>query len=248
MRNLENNIEIVRLDHVSKVFGTDGSATAAVQDVSLSLFTGELVLLLGPSGSGKTTLLTLTAGLSRPTEGNILLFGSDIEQYTDDELQSLRARRLGFIFQNFLLIESLSVVENIILVLRFAGTDKTTARSTAFGLLKRFGIDHLAKRFPERLSQGEKQRVAIARAVANGADLIIADEPTASLESCQGLVIIELLRTLARDNKRCVVVASHDLRLVDYADRVVRLRDGAIEVGEPETSIVAVDKKTRTIL
>lgn len=229
MKETENKGEIVRLVNVSKMFGTNSHLTTAVRGVSLSLSAGELVLLLGPSGSGKTTLLTLMAGLIKPSEGSVLLFGDDVEEYSEDELQNLRARRLGFIFQNFLLIESLRVLENITLVLRFSGTNKAKALVAASKLLREFGIDHLADRFPAKLSQGEKQRVAIARAIANGADLIIADEPTASLESSQGLGIIELLRGLAKEQKRCVVVASHDLRLAQFADRVVLLRDGAVE-------------------
>lgn len=223
-----NKGEIIELIDVSKVFGTNSQMTTAVRDVSLSLSAGELVLLLGPSGSGKTTLLTLLAGLIKPTEGSVRIFGEDVERYSEQELQRLRARRLGFIFQNFLLLESLSVLENIMLVMQFAGTRRSSCRSAAFNLLRQFGIDRLATRIPSELSQGEKQRVAIARAIANGAELIIADEPTASLESSQGLEIIELLRRLAKEERRCVVVASHDLRLVQFADRVVRLRDGEI--------------------
>jgi putative ABC transport system ATP-binding protein len=229
MNEVTNEREAVRLANVSKVFGTNSHLTTAVRDVTLSAFAGELVLLLGPSGSGKTTLLTLMAGLIEPTEGRVLLFGSDVQRYSEDELQELRARRLGFIFQNFLLVDSLSVLENISLVLQFAGKGKAAARSAARGLLRQFALERFANAFPLRLSQGERQRVAIARAIANGANLITADEPTASLESGQGLVIIELLRSLAHEGNRGVIVASHDLRLVKFADRVVRLRDGAIE-------------------
>jgi putative ABC transport system ATP-binding protein len=228
MNRPENGSEIVRLENVSKVFGVNGQGTTAVQGVTLSLSAGELVLLLGPSGSGKTTLLTLMAGLIEPSEGSVSLFGDDVGEYSEEELQRLRARRLGFIFQNFLLIESLSVLENITLVLRFAGKEAGEARLAARNLLRQFDIDRLADRYPAKLSQGEKQRVAIARAIANGAELIIADEPSASLESSQGLEIIMLLRRLAKEGNRCVVVASHDLRLIGYADRVVRLRDGMI--------------------
>jgi len=229
MNQPENRSEIVRLENVSKVFGVNGHGTTAVQAVTLSLSAGELVLLLGPSGSGKTTLLTLMAGLIEPSEGSVSLFGDDVGEYSEEELQRLRARRLGFIFQNFLLIESLSVLENITLVLRFAGKDGAEVRLAARNLLREFNIDRFADRFPAKLSQGEKQRVAIARAMANGGELIIADEPTASLESKRALEIIRLLQSLAKDQNKCVVVASHDLRLVEFADRVFRMRDGAID-------------------
>jgi putative ABC transport system ATP-binding protein len=228
MNRVDDEREIVRLVNVSKVFGTNGRLTTAVRRVSLSVFAGELVLLLGPSGSGKTTLLTLMAGLIKPSEGSVFLFDSDVQGHSEDELQELRAGRLGFIFQNFLLIDSLTVLENITLVLRFAGRSGTEARSAARHLLRQFEIDDLADRPPVTLSQGEKQRVAIARAIANEAQLIIADEPTASLESGQGLEIIELLRSLAHEGHRCVIVASHDLRLARFADRVIRMIDGVL--------------------
>lgn len=223
------NEALIVLQNVSKRFGDNGNGTTAISDVSLSCSAGELVLLLGPSGSGKTTLLTLMAGLIGPSKGRVLLFGREVQSYSAGELQHIRAHRLGFIFQNFLLIESLSVLENIVLVLRFAGITGSQATGEARRLLRQFSIEHLSDKSPLRLSQGEKQRVAIVRAIANGGQLIIADEPTASLESSQGLQVIELLRNLARSGNRCVVVASHDQRLVEYADCVVRLRDGSIE-------------------
>jgi putative ABC transport system ATP-binding protein len=218
----------VHLSAVTKSFGTNSHCTYAVRAISFEACSGELILLLGPSGSGKTTLLTLMAGLIRPSAGTVSLFGNDIVAYSDDELQRLRARRVGFVFQNFLLIESLTVEENIALVLRFGGKDAAVARQEAARLLESIGITHLAKMFPHRLSQGEKQRVAVARAIANGGELIIADEPTASLESKQGLEIIRLLQTLAKEQGKCVVVATHDLRLVDYADKTLHLRDGEV--------------------
>jgi putative ABC transport system ATP-binding protein len=228
MNTFESQKNVIDLQNVSKCFGTDGGAVAAVTNISLFCHTGELILLLGPSGSGKTTLLTLMAGLIRPTQGNILLFGNEVQSYSDEKLQDLRARRLGFIFQNFLLIDSLTVMENVALVLRFGGTTGTRAIDEARRLLRQFGVEQLAGKFPSTLSQGEKQRVAIARAIANGGEVIIADEPTASLESKQGLEIIRLLRSLAKVYKKCVVVATHDLRLVEYADTILQLRDGEI--------------------
>lgn len=218
----------VRLSAVTKNYGANSHCTYAVRGISFEACPGELVLLLGPSGSGKTTLLTLMAGLIKPSSGNVILFGSDVARYSDEELQQLRARHIGFVFQNFLLIETLTVEENITLVLRFAAKDAATSNQEALNLLTTMGIAHLSKMFPNRLSQGEKQRVAIARAIANGGELIIADEPTASLESKQGLEIICLLRSLAKEYKKCVVVATHDLRLVDYADKILRLNDGEI--------------------
>ena len=229
MKRLKGISPVVHLAGVSKRFGFNGTETVAVQKVNFQASSGELVLLLGPSGSGKTTLLTLIAGLIRPTSGRVSLFGRSMESYACGQLQQLRARKVGFVFQTFHLIDSLTVTENVALVLRFAGKSRAEAKIQAERLLRRFHIEDLAGKFPTTLSQGEKQRVAVARAIANGAELIIADEPTASLETSQGFEIIRLLHQYAKDENRCVIVASHDLRIAEFADRVLRLEDGVLE-------------------
>jgi len=220
--------KIVRLDNVTKTFGSNGHRTVALRNASFHVSRGELLVLLGPSGSGKTTLLTLIAGLLEPTSGKISLFGRSIGHYTSKELQQLRARRIGFVFQTFLLIDSLTAQENVTLVLRFAGKARTEAQRRAHELLRQFQVAHLAEKFPPTLSQGEKQRVAVARAFANGPDLIIADEPTGSLESKQGLEIMQLLQQYARDLNKCVVIATHDLRIAELAHRIIRMEDGVL--------------------
>ena len=217
----------VRLEGVSKVFGP----RAVVDGVSLTLHRGELYLLIGPSGSGKTTLLTLIAGLQRPTFGRIELVGLDLSGCSSVRLQRLRARSIGFVFQDFQLVDSLTVLDNIALVARFAGARRRDARRRAQELLNEFGLSHVCSRHPERLSQGEKQRVAVMRALVNDPELIIADEPTASLESEQGMQVIRLMRTLSKTRRTAIIVASHDLRLLDFADRVGRLEDGVLTEG-----------------
>jgi putative ABC transport system ATP-binding protein len=219
---------LVRLVDVTKTFGLNEHTTTALHGVSLQAFPAELVMLLGPSGSGKTTLLTLIAGLVQPTSGVVSLFGTDIGCYSRQELQKLRALRIGFVFQTFLLLDALDVLENIALVCRFAGRSRAESRRRATELLRRLRIEHLAAKSPKTLSQGEKQRVAVARAIANDADLILADEPTASLETKQGFGIIQLLHGYAAQENKCVIIASHDLRIVEYADRVLRLEDGML--------------------
>ena len=228
MTTSANSTSVVRLSHVSKTFGTNENKTTALQDVSLDASPGELLLVLGPSGSGKTTLLTLTAGLLKSTSGSVFLFGKNIESYSARELQQIRAKRVGFIFQTFLLIDSLTIQENVGVVLRFAGKTKKEANRQALGLLEQLHIEHLARKFPRTLSQGEKQRVAVARAIANQGDLIIADEPTGCLESKQGFEIIELLKSYSLDRNRCVIVASHDLRIGEFAERILRIEDGTL--------------------
>ncbi|UCE52352.1 MAG: ABC transporter ATP-binding protein [Desulfobacterales bacterium] len=228
MKGLETVKYIVQLKDVSKTFGSNEHTTTAVRNVSLLASSEEFIVLFGPSGSGKTTLLTLIAGLVKSTSGTISLFDRSIEDYSSLELQQIRATRIGFIFQTFLLIDSLRVIENITLVLRFAGKNKKEAQRHACRLLQRLQIDHLAKKFPKTLSQGEKQRVAVARALANKPDLIIADEPTGSLETRQGFDIIRNLNEYSKEQNSCVIVASHDMRMADHADRILHLRDGVL--------------------
>lgn len=228
MNNSLAEKNIVSMRDVSKIYETNGNQTSGVKNINLSVGYKELLLILGPSGSGKTTLLTLIAGLIKPSNGDVIVFEKNIEAYGKKELQKLRANKIGFIFQTFQLIESLSVLENIMLVQRFAGKEKSDIRSNSLGLLKKFNIKNLAKKNPVTLSQGEKQRVALARAIANDADLILADEPTASLESVQGFEIINLLHQLA-ENGKCVIVVSHDLRLKNFADRILWLENGMIK-------------------
>jgi putative ABC transport system ATP-binding protein len=214
--------------NVSKTYGSAGHRTTALDDVSVEARAGELVLLLGPSGSGKTTLLTIVAGLEKPTSGAVTLFGKNLADYSPRQLQKLRACSVGFVFQTFQLIDALSVLDNVLLVTRFARLPRVAARERALGLLERFGVGKLARAYPRTLSQGEKQRVAVARALVNEARLVIADEPTASLASQQGFEIVKLLRTFATNENRCVVVASHDERIAEFSDRVLRLRDGCL--------------------
>jgi len=223
---LDASAPVVRLEKVTKIFDGSGQRTTAVRDISLEARRGEMILLLGPSGSGKTTLLTLIAGLARPTAGGVSLFGKSVEEYSATELQRLRANRIGFVFQTFLLIDSLTAEENVEIVLRFNGKRRAERAGTARRLLGELGVGHLAGRFPRVMSQGEKQRVAIARAIANDAELLIADEPTGSLETRQAVGIIGLLHGQARARRATVVVASHDLRLIEFADRTLRLQDG----------------------
>ena len=232
---------LVRLENVSKEYVAGSEVTSVLQETTFEGYEGELTLLLGPSGSGKTTFLSLLAGFTRPTTGKVILFGNDLRSYSSRKLAELRALRIGFVFQNFLLIDSLTVEENIELVRAFArhaqarsdhrGTKGINRRSKndrdqVQQLLERFGIGSLRHRYPMQLSHGEKQRVAIARAIAGDARLILADEPTASLHPAQGLEVIQLLRQLAIDDKRAVIIASHDIRLTSFATRAIEINNG----------------------
>ncbi len=223
MNNKHCNAELVE---VTKLYTRSGTVTTALNNVSFKVCSGELVLLLGPSGSGKTTLLTLLAGFQKPSKGEAYIFGKRVQDYPASSLQKLRARHMGFIFQTFCLLDSLTVLDNVMLVMQFAGAHRISARKHALECLDRFGVGHLFHAFPNTLSQGEKQRVAVARAIANGAQLIIADEPTGSLVTQQGMIIVEFLRNLVEKEQLSVVIASHDERISRYADHVHHLCDG----------------------
>jgi putative ABC transport system ATP-binding protein len=229
MINDDTHIEIAALRNISKNYDRQGNGTAALKQVSFKALPGELVLLLGPSGSGKTTFLTLLAGFQKPSAGQVFLFGRNIAEYSSSELQYLRARHIGFVFQTFNLIGSMTVEENVKLVTRFAHMGKSVADKNANDLFARFGIDHLKASYPGTLSQGEKQRVAVARALVNGAELIIADEPTGSLSSSQGRQIVSCLKESVDKEQRTVVMVSHDERIKNLADRTLYIRDGVIE-------------------
>jgi putative ABC transport system ATP-binding protein len=223
---IDKSKNIVFLQNVSKIYKTNGKASTGVCNINFSADKGELVLILGPSGSGKTTLLTLIAGLLEPSEGKVFLFGKEMNNYNEKELQKLRAESIGFIFQNFFLIDSLNACQNIEIVVRFKTKSRREAKDTVNKLLRDFRLEHLALKLPNSMSQGEKQRIAVARAVSNDAELILADEPTASLEMNQGIEIIELLHSYAKIKNKCVIIVSHDLRLKNYADRIVYLEEG----------------------
>lgn len=228
MKNRNNIAPLAQLEGVSKIFRTAGRETAVLKNIRFEAWPGELVLLLGPSGSGKSTFLTILAGLQAPTSGKVWLFGRELQSYSMQELQLLRASRIGFIFQTFHLIDALNGLENIQLVMKFTRTAARKARTQAMELLERLGIGYLAQAYPKTMSQGEKQRVAVARALANHATLIIGDEPTGSLSTQQGMDIVQLLREVAKQENRCVVLASHDQRIAAYADRVFQLQDGEV--------------------
>ena len=238
---MKDNQQIVVLEEVTKIYRSNSHKSTGVKEINLKSGKGELLLLLGPSGSGKSTLLTLIAGLLEPTSGKVYLYNENVAEIRAKDLQQLRAEKVGFIFQTFLLIDSLTAIQNVELVLKFAGMKRKYIKARASELLNQFGLGQLAFKSSASLSQGEKQRVAVARAIANDADLILADEPTASLETKQGMMVIELLHDYAQKRNKCVIVASHDLRLKDNADRIIYLQDGEIIETYPKLNTDSID-------
>jgi len=211
---------------VTKRFGDDAAGVEAVRGVSLAVKPGEIVLIMGPSGSGKTTLLSMMGALLKPTEGSIHLDGIEISALSERRLPDIRLRQFGFIFQDFNLLSALTVLENVSIVAELGGLARRPARVKATALLSDLGLGERLDFLPEKLSGGEKQRVAIARALVNDPALILADEPTANLDSKIGHEVMNLLRRIAKDQGRSVVIVSHDQRIRDVADRVLWLADG----------------------
>lgn len=229
---------ILRVEHLTKRYGAGRTAVTAVQDVSLSVQAGELVLIMGPSGSGKSTLLSMLGALLRPTEGTIELDGTLVSALTERQLPDVRLHHFGFVFQDFNLLTALTAEENVALVARLGGVHASAAHQKAADLLTTFGLAERLHHRPDQLSGGEKQRVAIARALVNDPTLILADEPTANLDSSIGHEVMRLLRGVARDpDRRGVVVVSHDQRLKEIADRVLWLEDGRLV----EMAAMAID-------
>ena len=211
---------------VTKRYGDGDTAVTAVHDVSLAVQPGEIVLIMGPSGSGKTTLLSMMGALLRPTSGTIHLDGTALSELSEGRLPAIRLRQFGFIFQDFNLLSALTIRENVALVAELAGSNRKAAREKATEILTELGLGARLDFLPEKLSGGEKQRVAIARALINDPALILADEPTANLDSKIGHEIMRLLRRIAKEQGRSVVIVSHDQRIRDIADRVLWLEDG----------------------
>lgn len=216
----------LQVSNVTKRYGTGATEVVAVDDVSLSVAPGEIVLIMGPSGSGKTTLLSMLGALLKPTQGEIHLNGDLISTLAENRLPDIRLRQFGFIFQDFNLLSALTALENVAIVAELAGAKNGTARKKATALLTDLGLGERLHFLPEKLSGGEKQRVAIARALVNDPAMILADEPTANLDSKIGHEIMRLLRKIAKEQGRSVVIVSHDQRIKDIADRVLWLEDG----------------------
>jgi putative ABC transport system ATP-binding protein len=216
---------------LTKEYQSGDHRIAVLRDVSFSIPNGAFVAIVGPSGSGKTTLLGLLAGLDVPTSGNVLMDGDDLGRLSEDRRAQLRGAKVGFVFQSFQLIPTLTALENVQVPLELRGDDGAPTRARE--LLTRVGLGDRAHHFPNQLSGGEQQRVAIARAFSNSPRLLFADEPTGNLDSETGARIVELLETLNRESGTTIVLVTHDLILARRAQRIIRLADGVVVSDAP---------------
>jgi putative ABC transport system ATP-binding protein len=218
---------VLEARNLAKTYDTGGAQVLALRGVDLAIERGEFVAIMGPSGCGKSTLLNLLAGLDRPTAGEVWLDGERIDRLSETELARVRRRKIGFVFQFFNLVPTLSAVENVELPLLLVGRRRRDARRSANELLTELGIGDKHGAAPVQLSGGQQQRVALARALANTPDIVLGDEPTGNLDSASAREVLALLRA-ARDRGQTLLIVTHDARVAAAADRVVALRDGLV--------------------
>ncbi len=218
----------VQIQELHKHFEIGDEKVHALRGINLEVKPGEYIVIMGPSGSGKTTLLNMVGALDVPDEGECLIDGLALSDLDKSELSSLRVFKIGFVFQTFNLIESLTALDNVAFPLQLSGKSKKEINKRAENALAQVGLEDRMHHLPSELSGGQQQRVAIARAIANRPSLILADEPTANLDLQTGTQIVELLKKLNRETGVTVINTTHDLKLIDIADRICWLRDGQI--------------------
>ncbi len=219
---------IISLDNVWKIYKMGSVEVAALKGISLDIKKGEFVSIIGPSGSGKSTSMNMIGCLDIPTKGSIFLAGKDISKLSESGLAQIRGKMIGFIFQQFNLINTLTAIENVMLPMVFQGYSEKQRKKKAASLLKLVGLEARMGHKPTELSGGQQQRVAIARALANDPEVILADEPTGNLDSKAGTNVLGFLKKLNKEKKKTIVMVTHDLSLAKQAERIVHIRDGKI--------------------
>lgn len=217
----------IQLDNVKKVYKSGSLETIALRGVTLSVYPNDFLMVVGPSGSGKSTMLHLMGALDKPTEGKVFIEGYDIGSLKKNDLANIRLTKVGFVFQFFNLIPTLTAIENVELPMALANVPKKLRRKRAIELLKAVGLGHRTTHLPSELSGGEQQRVAIARALANNPAILLLDEPTGNVDSKTATSIMQVLTNLNRDG-RTIVMITHNHELIKYANRVAQIRDGII--------------------
>jgi putative ABC transport system ATP-binding protein len=233
--------QAVHCRDVSKEFGAGDARTWALRGVELEVFAGQMTLLVGPSGCGKTTLISIIAGLLNPSAGEVVVLGQPLHRMKNNRLVAFRGKEIGFVFQQYNLLPALTAAENAAVPLLIAGWQRTKAVQKANTVLDAVGLGNRLNSYPTELSGGQQQRVAIARALVHEPRLLVCDEPTAALDAHSGHTVMELLRKVAVQPGRAVIVVTHDNRVFGFGDRIVTMSDGRIErIHVPEPDAVAV--------
>ncbi|GIP47832.1 putative hemin import ATP-binding protein HrtA [compost metagenome] len=222
----------LEISKVSKYYGEGSNKVTALEQVSISVEPGEFVAVVGPSGSGKSTFLSIAGALLKASEGEVRLNGQPISTFSDKELSSVRLKEIGFIMQSSNLVPYLNVLDQLLIVKKMAGKIKAEDRAFAVKLLEELGLGSKLKSFPEELSGGEKQRTAIARALMNHPNVILADEPTASLDTQRAHEVVNLISHQVKTRKIAAIMVTHDERMLEYCDRVYHMEDGKLLLAE----------------
>jgi len=233
---------VIKLENVWKIYQFDKVELAVLKGVTLDISRGSFVVILGPSGSGKSTLLNMLGCLDLPSKGRVLLDGRDISKMSEDDLAQARGKKIGFVFQQFNLLQNLNALENVMLPMIFQGKSETERKKRAESLLASLGLQDRFLHRPAELSGGEQQRIAIARSLSNNPEIIVADEPTGNLDSTTGRKIMEILINLHKNEKKTIVVVTHDPTIADYSSQVVHIRDGEIATNHFNEAKVLWDK------
>jgi len=220
---------IIELRHVWKTYQMGSNVVNALKDVSMKIHKGEFVAVVGPSGSGKSTMMNIIGCLDIPSKGHVFLDGHDIAKLSESDLATIRGKKIGFVFQQFNLIPTLTALENATLPMMFQETTTKQRQETGMKLLTHFGLKERAFHKPTELSGGQSQRVAISRALANNPEVVLADEPTGNLDSKTGIEVMETLKNIHLKEGKTVILVTHDLNLVHHVERVIYLKDGMIE-------------------
>ena len=222
------NEEVIKMEHVQRLYVMGDTTVYALKDISFSIRSGEFVTIMGPSGSGKSTCMNMIGCLDRPTKGNVEVGGKATALMSEKELAELRNRTVGFVFQQYFLLPSMSVIENVMLPLRYSGINRKDRYDLAFDALRKVGLEDRINHHPYELSGGQKQRAAIARATVTKPEIILADEPTGALDSNTGKAVMKLFREINREGTT-VVIVTHDPRVGASSDRCIRILDGNIQ-------------------
>jgi putative ABC transport system ATP-binding protein len=228
----EKNMSLVKIEGLSKAYKQDSITVDALKDINLSIEKGEFIALAGPSGSGKTTLLNIIGALDKPTAGRVYLGDDDITKMSKNELSQIRLNKIGFIFQEYNLIPVLTALENVEYVMLLQGLSEQERREKAYGILKEVGLEGLEDRRPSQLSGGQQQRVAVARAIVSHPSLILADEPTANLDSKTADSLLDLMYALNQEKGITFVFSTHDKLVMEHARRLILLKDGKVSGDE----------------
>jgi len=218
---------IIETNSITKIYKTGKVEFKALDGVSLKIKKGDFIALMGPSGSGKSTLMNILGCLDRATSGQLLFEGQNLSISSDNQLAEIRSKKIGFVFQTFNLVPSLSALKNVALPMTFGGVPKSSRDTTALDMLRKMGLENWARNLPSELSGGQQQRVAIARALANNPSVILADEPTGNLDSATGVQVMAVLSKINKEGKTIILV-THDASLKKYANRIITMKDGII--------------------